>query len=174
MTRGGRLLIALAAAAVPLAAVHAAALVVTKSSVVVADAVSSVFPKALPGASVDYAILVNNPNGLLSGESIGAVQISDTIPANMIFSTANYGTGSGPIEFADGSLLGLGLLGSGLTYTYRGLADATDSVEFFNGTTWSYRPTAGLDPNVRAIRVTLSGTQAPTTTFRLRFRVRVK
>ena len=172
--RGGRRLFALIAAVLPLAAVHAAALVVTKSSSVVEDAVSTTFPKALPGASVDYAIVVNNPNGLLSGQSIGAVQISDTIPDNMVFSTANYGGANGPIEFTDGDLLGLGLLGSGLGYSFRGFADDTDSVEFFNGVTWSYRPVAGLDPAVRAIRVTLSGTQRASSSFRLRFRVRVK
>ena len=172
--RGTRRLFALIAALLPLAAVHAAALVVTKSSVVIGDSVSTVFPKALPGASVDYAILVNNPNGILSGQSIGAVQISDTIPANMIFSTANYGGANGPIEFTDGDLLGLGLLGSGLTYSFRGFADDTDSVEFFDGVTWSYRPVAGVDPSVRAIRVTLSGTQRALSSFRLRFRVRVK
>ena len=172
--RGTRRLFALIAALLPLAAVHAAALVVTKSSVVIGDSVSTVFPKALPGASVDYAKLVNNPNGILSGQSIGAVQISDTIPANMIFSTANYGGANGPIEFTDGDLLGLGLLGSGLTYSFRGFADDTDSVEFFDGVTWSYRPVAGVDPSVRAIRVTLSGTQRALSSFRLRFRVRVK
>ena len=172
--RGTRRLFALIAALLPLAAVHAAALVVTKSSVVIGDSVSTVFPMALPGASVDYAILVNNPNGILSGQSIGAVQISDTIPANMIFSTANYGGANGPIEFTDGDLLGLGLLGSGLTYSFRGFADDTDSVEFFDGVTWSYRPVAGVDPSVRAIRVTLSGTQRALSSFRLRFRVRVK
>lgn len=169
-----RFLVAAAAAGIPLAAVHAAALVVTKSSVVVNDAVSTVYPKALPGAFVDYSILVNNPNGLLSGLAIGGVQISDTIPTNVVFETGNYGTSSGPVEFADGSLLGLGLLGSNLGYTFKGLADDTDSIEFYNGVTWLYHPTAGSDPNVRAIRVTLSGTQAPATSFRLRFRVHLK
>ena len=162
----------------PIAAVHAAALVVTKSSTVVADQVNAINPKALPNATVDYAIRVDNPNGILSGNTVGGVVIADAIPTTVILRVADYGgAGSGPVEFADGSLLGLGLLGSGLNYGFGGLGSPTDGIEFFNGTTWSYTPVPdaqGYDANVRAIRVKLTGTQAASSAFRLRFRVRLK
>ena len=150
-------------------------LVITKSSVIVADAVNALNPKALPGATVDYLLTVQNPNGLLSGAPFKSIQIADAIPVNTILRTDDYGaTGKGPIEFADGSLLGTGLLDSGVALSFKGLADDTDGVEFSNGVTWAYHPTAGYDPNVRAIRVTLTGTQAVLSTFRLRFRVMVR
>lgn len=170
-------LLALALLAAP-AAAQAAALVVTKTSAIVADQVNAVNPKALPGATVDYAIRVDNPNTVLSGNAVGAVVIADTIPATVTLRVADYGAaGSGPVEFADGNLLGLGLLGSGLGYSYAGLASATDGLEFYNGVTWSYTPVAdaqGYDANVRAVRVKLTGTQAFSSSFRLRFRVRLK
>ena len=172
MTRAFRL-VALLAVGVPVALHAASALTITKSSVVVADSVNALNPKALPGATVDYALLVDNPNGLLSGSPFRSVVISDVLSANTVLRTDDYDTaGMGPIEFADGNLLGL--TGSGLALSYKGLADDTDGVEFSNGITWSYHPGAGFDPNVRAIRVTLTGTQAVLSTFRLRFRVKVK
>lgn len=170
-------LFAIVTLALPVAA-HAAPLVITKTSAVVADQVNLANPKALPGATVDYAIRVDNPNGLLSGNAIGAVVIADTLPTTVALRVADYGAaGSGPVEFADGSLLGLGLLGSGLGYSYAGLASATDGLEFFDGVTWSYTPVAdaqGYDANVRAVRVKLTGAQAASSSFRLRFRVRLK
>lgn len=175
MTR--RLLAFAAAVLLPLAAVHAAGLVVTKSSSVVSDAVSTLNPKALPGATVDYSLVVENTNGLLSGTVVRQVVITDTIAPGVKLYVGDYGAaGSGPIEFADGNLLGTGLLSSGVSLTYRGLADTTDGIEFSDGTSWSYRPvsTGGYDANVRAVRVTLSGTQIPTSRFRLRYRVVVR
>lgn len=166
------------AALVPVAAAQAAALIVTKTSVVVADQVNTLNPKAIPNATIDYAIRVDNPNGILSGQAIGAVYIQDAIPTTVVLRVADYGAaGSGPVEFMDGNLLGLGLLGSGLGYSFSGLASAGDGLEFFNGTTWSYTPVPdaqGYDANVRAIRVRLTGTQSASSAFRLRFRVRLR
>lgn len=166
------------AALIPAAAAHAAALVVTKTSAVVADQVNAANPKALPGATVDYAIRVDNPNGVLSGNAVGTVAIEDTLPKSVALRVRDYGsTGSGPVEFADGNLLGLGLLGSGLTYTFTALSSTTDSVEFFDSAGLSYVPVPdaqGYDARVRTVRVKLAGTQAASSSFRLRFRVRVK
>ena len=165
--------LALLTALVPVAA-HAAALTITKSSVVVADSISATNPKAVPGATVDYSLVVNNPNGALSGTTFRSVVISDTVPARTVLRTDDYAVaGKGPIEFGDGSLLGTGLLDSGLSLSFKGLADDTDGVEFFDGVSWSYHPTGGYDPNVEAIRVTLTGTQAASSSFRLRFRVKL-
>ncbi len=171
--------VVLAALLAPLAAAQAAPLAVTKTAAVVADQVNALNPKALPNATVDYAIRVDNPNTLLSGQAIAAVMIQDTIPTNVVLRVADYGSaGSGPVEFMDGNLLGLGLLGSGLNYGFTSLASTTDGLEFSNdGTTWTYTPVpdaGGYDANVRAIRVRLTGTQAAGSAFRLRFRVRLK
>ena len=70
-----------------------------------------------------------------------------------------------------------GLIGSNLTLNYKGLRDATDGVEFSSdGVTWTYQPTStgGYDANVRAIRVTLTGTQAASSRFRLRYRTMLR
>ncbi|MES2754008.1 MAG: hypothetical protein V4659_05025 [Pseudomonadota bacterium] len=170
--------LALLALLLPLCAVHAAPLTVAKSSVVVADQVNTLNPKALPNATLDYAIRVDNPNGILSGNVVRVVVIEDTLPLSVKLRVADYGAaGSGPVEFMDGNLLGLGLLGSGLGYTFTSLASATDGLEFFDGTSWSYTPVAdaeGFDTRVRAVRVRLSGTQAALSAFRLRFRVKLK
>ena len=174
MSRLARLVSALAAVAVPIGALHAAALVITKTQVVVGDSVSTLNPKALPGATVDYSLTVDNPNGVLSGAVVGSLVIADVIPANVRLRVADYGAaGSGPVEFADGNLLGLGLLGSGLSLSFKGLASDTDGVDFYDASGALIHPAPGSEYSsaVRSIKVTLTGTQAPSTRFRLRFRV---
>lgn len=154
----------------------AASLAVTKTTTIVADQVNALNPKALPGATVDYALTVTNPvtNALTP---VGQVVITDVIASDVKLSVADLtGAGSGPVEFVDGGLLGLGLTSSNLTYNYGGLTSTTDKLEFYDGASWSYQPTGvgGYDANVRAIRVTLTGTQATGGSFRLRYRVQVK
>ena len=175
---GVRILAVLALGALPLAAAKAAGLAISKTQLVVADAVNALNPRAVPGATVDYAITVTNTNGVLSGQAIANVAITDAIPAKTMLRVTDYGSaGSGPVEFADGNLLGTGLLGSGVAYGFAGLASATDSVDFSaDGVTWTYVPVpdaGGYDARVRAVRIRLSGTQVAATSFRLRFRVRV-
>lgn len=155
----------------------AAGLTVTKTTSVASDGIS-ILPKALPGALVDEAVLVVSPlgNGLAA---IAGVAVTDTIPITVKLCLADLGgAGSGPVEFADGNLLGLGLLGSGLSYRYASLASTTDAVDFSaDGVTWSYVPVAdaaGCDVNVRAIRVRLTGTQTAGSGFRLRYRVAIR
>ena len=168
--------IALLLATLAPAVAQAAPLVLTKTSTVVADQVSTLNPKALPTATVDYAIQVDNPNSVLSAQTIRVVVIEDAIPTNVVLRVADYGlSGSGPVEFSDGSLLGL--FGSALTYSFTNLASTTDGLEFYDGASWTYTPTPdaqGYDTKVRAIRVKLTGTQAAASSFRLRFRVRIK
>lgn len=156
----------------------AAGLTVTKATSVVADGISALNPKALPGATVDETVLVVSPltNGLAA---IGGVTVTDTIPAAVKLRVADLGAaGSGPIEFADGNLLGLGLSGSGLGFRFTSLASASDGVDFLtDGVTWTYVPSAdasGCDSNVRAVRVRLTGTQTTGSGFRLRYRVTIK
>lgn len=158
------------------AATDAAPLTLVKSSSVVADSVSTANPKALPGATVDYALTVTNPaaNGVSPATSVA---ITETIPLSVRLCVKDYGaSGSGPVEFADGNLLGTGLLGSGLAYRFVSLGSASDGLEFSDGTVWTYVPTpdaAGCDARVRGLRITMTGAQASGTSFRLRYRVQV-
>ena len=58
------------------------ALTVTKSSSVITDGVSAAFPKALPGATVQYCLVVANGTALVSARG---VNLTDVIPANMTY-----------------------------------------------------------------------------------------
>lgn len=166
-----RLFMALALIAAPAAAAN---LTIVKSTTIVGDQVNTLNPKALPGATIDYGLLVTNPIGNI-GVPVAQVVITEPIPADVKLLVDNInGTSGGPVEFSDGGLLGL--LPSGLTYTYTALTSTTDKLEFFDGSNWNYQPTStgGYDANVRAIRVTLTGTHATAGSFRLRYRVQVK
>lgn len=149
-------------------------LTVVKSTTIVTDQVNGLNPKALPGATIDYSLMVTNPIGNI-GVPVTSVVITEQIPADVVLRVDNInGTSGGPVEFKDGAILGL--LASGLTYTYTSLNSPTDKLEFSDGNSWNYQPTSsgGYDANVRAIRVTLTGTHNTTGSFQLRYRVQVK
>lgn len=154
----------------------AASMAVTKSSALVSDPVNTINPRAIPGAVVDYALLVTNPVGNAL-TPVRAVVITDPIPATLKLRIADYAAGTGPVQFTDGGLLGLGLLNGGLTYSYGGLSSTTDGLEFSDGMSWAYTPQddgTGYDPKVRGVRVTMGGTQTAGGSFRLRYRVQVR
>ncbi len=156
-----------------------APLTIVKTSAVADDRISTLNPKALPGALVDYSILVTNPLGTFSAGNTGAVvtgeQFTDPIPVNMCLVVTNYPGATAPVELADGVAAGA-LIGSGLTLPYTSLASLTDGIEFFDGTTWNYVPVPdanGCDVKVKQIRMKLNGNHFTGGTFRLRFRTRV-
>jgi hypothetical protein len=166
------------AVGVTASAVSAAPLQISKTPSLISDPINLLAPKAIPGAVIDYNILVKNPNAAIIA---GGVKITDTINDIAIPQGAAYYVnslaGSGPVEFSDGNILGL--LGSGLTYTYTSLSSTTDSIAFSNngGTTYTYTPVPdanGYDANVTNIQVTLSGSFAILSAFNLRLRVHVK
>lgn len=168
-----RIIAAFAFAATGLAPAAGANLTIVKSTTIVSDQVNGLNPKALPGATIDYSLMVTNPIGNI-GSPVAQVVITEPIPADVMLRVDDInGSSGGPVEYKDGIL---GLLASGLTYNYTALTSTTDKLEFFNGTTWTYQPTStgGYDANVRAIRVTLTGTHATGGTFQLRYRVQVK
>ncbi|MEG3124136.1 hypothetical protein [Sphingomonas sp. GB1N7] len=147
---------------------HAADLTVDKSSAPVADQVNTVTPaRNLPGATIDYSLVVTNP--LLNPVVIRKVVIVDIIPTTVKFRMLSYGSGSGPVEFTNGNLLTIPLGSSGLTYS---------GIEYYDGASWSYVPQddgTGYDGNIRSIRVTMStGTMTTGGSFRLRYRVILK
>lgn len=149
---------------------------VAKTATVVSAPVATAVPRSIPGAEIDYTITLSNP-GANFGQPVRNMVFEDTLPANVVLRVRDLGTsGSGPVLFTNGAIIA-GIGDSGLTYTFGGLGDAADSIEFWNGTTWSYTPVPdadGYDANVRAIRV------RPTTTFKtggsfsLRFRVKLR
>ena len=159
------------------ATLGAASLVVTKTATVVADGVNAANPKALPGALVDYALTVTNPAGNALA-TVAGVTVVDPLPAAVKLRVIGLDGNAGPIEFADGNLLGLGLLGSGLALSFVSLASTADGVDFStDGIDWTYVPVpdaAGFDARVRAIRVRLAGSQTAASGFRLRYRVAVR
>jgi len=154
-------------ACAPLPAI-AADLSVDKSSAVVADQVNSLTPgRNLPGATIDYTLVVSNP--LLNGVAIRRVVIADVIPATVKFRILPYGTGTTAVEFTNGNLLTIPLGSSGLSYS---------GIEYSDGTSWTYVPRddgTGYDGNIRGVRVTMStGAMNSGGSFRLRYRVLLK
>lgn len=127
-------------------------------------------PKAIPGAVVEYQMVLTNP---ASNEiDSGTVAVTDPLPGQTSLRVANIaGVGSGPVAFTDG------VPSSGLTYSFSGLASTTDDVDFSSddGATWTYVPTPdanGVDPAVTDIRIRPKGAFAPDNAqFTLRFRV---
>ncbi len=154
-------------------------LVLQKTLLTVFDPISNTTdPKAIPGSWVDYTITTTNSG---SGDvDADTVVVTDPVPPNVVLFVGDLGgAGSGPVEFTDGT----GSTASGLTYTFGGLADATDDVDFStDGVDWTYVPTPdanGFDAAVQHIRVLPSGvfagaTTATPTQFDLRIRVRVQ
>jgi Right handed beta helix region len=133
-------------------------------------------PKAIPGALQVYTLRVTN-QGAGSVDS-NTVALVDSVPANTALFVQDLGVaGSGPVAFTNGAPT------STLIYTFSGLANAGDDLEFSNngGTSWGYAPVAnanGCDPAVTHIRVRPKGTMAAASGagnpfFEVRFRVRV-
>ena len=152
-------------------------LTIAKTVTVVSDPLGNAFPRSLPGSVVDYRTRATNPIGNAL-KTVTGIKLEEPLPADTILYVRDLaGAGKGPVEFADGSLLGTGLLSSGLTYAYVSLSSTTDGLEFSDGTNWSYVPVPdadGYDARVRAVRVTLGSSFASTTSFQLRFRVKIR
>ena len=146
---------------------------VAKAASIVSDPFNGATnPKRIPGSFVDYTITVSN-TGTGPADS-NTVVITEPIPANTeLFVNDLGGAGSGPVAFTDGAPT------SGMTYTFTSLASAADDVSFSNdgGATYTYTPVPngnGVDPTVTHININPKGTFQPTSSFQVRFRVRVK
>jgi uncharacterized repeat protein (TIGR01451 family) len=132
-------------------------------------------PKSFPGATKTYVVTVTN-QGAGSVDS-NTVIVSDPIPANTKMFVGNLGApGSGPVAFVNGSP------SSALTWTFSGLANLTDDLEFSNdgGTTWTYVPVPdaqSCDAAVTHIRMrpkgVMPGNGSGNPSFQLQFRVLV-
>lgn len=127
-------------------------------------------PKAIPGAFVDYSVVVTNPGpGVIDNN---AVFVFDAVPANTdLFVGDVGGGGSGPVAFT--------ALASGLTYSFTSLASTTDDVSFSNdgGATYVYVPAPngnGVDPAVTHIRINPKGVFSASSSCQVLIRVRVE
>jgi hypothetical protein len=149
-------------------------LTVVKLSMTVSDPVNGTTnPKAIPGAIVEYQIIVTNPAP--NPVDNNTMFIADQIPAHMDLRVADIGaSGSGPVQYVNGSPA------SGMTYTFSGLANTGDDVAFSSdgGATWTYAPTAdgnGTDPAVTNIRINPKGVfGANNAQFTIKLRMRVE
>ena len=150
----------------------------TKLSTVISDPQNGgTNPKAIPGAIVEYTLLITNAGGAIDNNT---VVVTDAIPANTaLFANNIGGVGSGPVSFQQG------IQSSALSYTFTSLASATDDVSFSNngGATLHFTPVPaanGCDTNVTHIRVNPKGTFASGTAvvtdpgFQLQFRVCIR
>lgn len=134
------------------------ALSVTKTSVSFFDNLGSDF--TLPGATVEYLITIENSGN--APPNYDSVILTEALPAELALIVTDFAApGSGPIQFQDGPL------GSGLTFSFGGLSDPTDSVSFStDGSNFSYSPSDsgnGTDPAVTHIRILPTGYMAPDT-----------
>lgn len=133
-------------------------------------------PKSIPGAMQVYTLRITNQGA--GSVDANTVAIVDAVPANTALYVQDLGVaGSGPVAFTNGTPT------SALTYTFSGLNNAGDDLQFSNngGASWGYTPVAnanGCDPAVTHIRVQPKGTMAAASGsgnpyFEVRFRVRV-
>lgn len=145
-------------------------LLVEKLSRVISDpANGTVDPKRIPGATVEYAVIVTNLGfGVVDNASL---VITDPVPANTdLFVDTSAGD---PIVFTDGTTA------SGLGYTFA--SDVTFSSQPGGGPPYTYVPVpdaAGFDPLVTAMRINPAGIMNGASggnnpSFVIRFRVRI-
>ena len=146
-------------------------------------------PKAIPGAHMDYTIIVTNSGaGYVDTDSS---ILTDPIPTGTELFVGNISDGSDPATAGNGPVLftdGGGAAASTLIYTFTSLASLADDMHFSSTTApadtndpaWDYVPvsTGGFDSNVKFIRITPKGSHAAdvgtSTTYNVKFRVRLQ
>ncbi|MGY2733723.1 hypothetical protein [Sphingomonas sp. UYP23] len=172
--RRSRVLVIAACALLGPGSAYGADLTATKTATVLSDPLGNAAPKSLPGAVVEYKVLFTNPVGN-TGKTVDTMRIDDVLPASVVLRVANLASGTGPIEFADGGLVGL--LASGLTCSFASLSSTTDCFDFYDGSSWSYAPTPdaqGYDVRVRAIRIKPGANFRVLGSFQIRYRVMIR
>lgn len=131
-------------------------LTVVKAVTTLEDPVNgTVDPKAIPGATVRYVVvLTNSGTGPVDADTL---VVTDPLPANMALRVLDFdGSTAGPVQFIDGSTA------SGLSYSFVALDDTGDDVAFSDdgGVTFDYEPSPdanGVDTLVDAIRINPKG-----------------
>ncbi|WP_265529589.1 hypothetical protein [Sphingomicrobium marinum] len=145
---------------------------VTKVSSVVSDPVrGTADPHTIPGALIEYAIVVTNPND--AAVDSDSVIVSDLTPENTKMCVTDIAAnGSGPVGFSDGPT------SSQLSFSFIELAAANDDLEFSNddGASWTYVPSPdveGCDASIDAFRINPKGMFAARGNFTINVRYRI-
>jgi hypothetical protein len=130
---------------------------ITKLSQVVSDpANGSTQPKRMPGSVIQYSVTVASTNANVPDAD--TVALVEAVPAQTSLYVGDLGAGgSGPVAFTNGSP------SSTLTFTYSGLASATDDLRFSSdgGGNFNYTPVPdadGYDSAVTHLRIAPKGT----------------
>lgn len=132
-------------------------------------------PKALPGAVLSMSLIgINQGEGITDTDTLS---IEETLSPDTALFVGDLGNGS-PVEFTDGAV------SSGLSFSFAGLASATDDIDFSDdgGSTFAYTPdpgTTGYDPAVTNIRFSPKGALNPASgsnqpEFRFHYQVKVQ
>lgn len=147
---------------------------VDKTSTVISDPINNTTnPKRVPGAVVEYGIVLSNTGR--GSPDTNKVIITDVVPTNTIMCVSTTCTGGlNPVRFTNGTPT------SSLTFTYA--THVTYSNQVGGGAPFTYTPVPdvnGYDANVTGFRVAPAGMMAlssgtpPHPSFTLNFRVKV-
>lgn len=154
------------------------AITVLKTKSTIADPVNgTVLPKAIPGATIEYALEPSNAGPGAADDN--SIILTDAIPAKTALVVSDIGAaGSGPVSFTDGTPT------SGLSYAFIDLSSLADNLAFSDdgGSTFTYAPTPdgnGTDTSVTHIQVQTQGifeaaSAAGNPSFEVRFRVKLQ
>lgn len=124
-------------------------------------------PKAIPGAEMEYTVVVSNP-GAITLDS-GTVKVTDILPPN----TSLYIGPTGPVTSFTTSA-------PGLTLTYTSPGDTSDDIAFSNSAGPSYTfgytpvPVNNYDAAVTALQFSPKGTMPGGSTATIKFKVQVR
>lgn len=142
---------------------------VTKVSSLVSDPVTGTAdPFHLPGAVMDYLIVVGNPNPAAIDPD--TIFVTDIVPPETKFCLADLdGAGSGPVKFNDGATT------STLSYGFATLEDDNDNLDFSDdgGVTWDHDPIPdgdNCDPSITHFRINPQGSFAANASFSIEAR----
>jgi uncharacterized repeat protein (TIGR01451 family) len=123
-----------------------ATLVITKTSTVVSDPVSSANPKAIPGAIIRYTITVQNTGSLTVDAN--SIIVEDPLPAQFTLDAST------PFTFSNGAIpSGLNAFNQGTMVTYSSTGAAP----------YSQPLGSGYNPSIRGFRFAPTGTMAAAT-----------
>lgn len=137
-------------------ATPAPAISLSLANATVSDTVNTANFKAIPGTLVKVTATVSNTG--TGGPDSNSTTLTLPIPANMKFYLGDIGTsGQGPVQFSQGATA------SGLSYSYIGLNNTTDGLDFStnSGTSWTYQPVIDAqqaDSAINSVRVKTTGT----------------
>ena len=123
---------------------------ISKTSSVITDGISASNPKSLPGAIVQYTVLITNN---LDAPDSDSVVITEALPSDVDLFVGDLSAGA-PFEFVEGS--------PGCTFTvpFVSLSSTSDAIEFLDSSDTPFTPVPdadGFDSSVRSFRISPIG-----------------